>query len=165
MGLEVKNLISISASKKAIGCFKYVLAVFAGFLLLASLPAYSAEIGEKAKVGSQPDEETKTYIQKLEKRISDLESLVNSLLKGEKKTPAAAQNPRFPKQKTRKKLRERMNGKNRLLKLILQKRGMMRQGGDLQSLRRGKGNQRLRQQKKRKRQKIKQNLTFQGNTS
>ena len=89
MGLEVKNLVSSSVQKKAIGCFKHVLAVFAGFLLLASLPAYSAEIGEKAKVGSQPDEGTKTYIQKLEKRVSDMESLVNSLLKGEKTTPAA----------------------------------------------------------------------------
>ena len=87
MGLEVKSLISISVQHKALIYCKYILAAFIGFLLFASLPAYSAEIGEKAKVGSQPDEETKTYIQKLEKRVSDLESLVNSLLKGEKTAP------------------------------------------------------------------------------
>ncbi|MDP2276737.1 MAG: hypothetical protein Q8K51_00780, partial [Nitrospirota bacterium] len=85
----MKNLVSNSVRQKALISCKYILAAFIGFLLFASLPAYSAEVGEKAKVSSQPDEETKTYIQKLEKRVSDLESLVNSLLKGEKTAPAS----------------------------------------------------------------------------
>lgn len=100
----MKNLINISVQQKAIGCFKDILATFAGFLLLASLPAYSAEISEKTKVSSQPDGETKAYIQKLEKRVSDLESLVNSLLKGEKPVPSdAPPKPAIPEAKEKKK--------------------------------------------------------------
>ena len=105
MGLEVKSLISISTSKEGLMLGKYISGtVVIFFFLFISSSAYTAEIGGKAKVSSQPEEETKTYIQKLEKRVSDLESLVNSLLKGEKMIPAIVPpKPEPPEVKEKKK--------------------------------------------------------------
>jgi hypothetical protein len=69
---------------------KYILGgVFTVFFLYAlSLSAYTAEIDGKGESASQGEEETRMYIRELEKRISDLESLVNSLLQGKKAEPA-----------------------------------------------------------------------------
>ena len=60
MGLEVKSLVSSSTSKKALMLGKYISGtVVIFFFLFVSSSAYTAEIGGKAKVSSQPEEETK----------------------------------------------------------------------------------------------------------
>jgi hypothetical protein len=80
MELGVKSVMNIN-KKKTISFARYILttASIIFFLIASSLSAYAAEIEKKGK-DSRTDDETKMYIQKLEKRISDLESLVNKLL-------------------------------------------------------------------------------------
>jgi hypothetical protein len=72
----------MSIEKKKTTIFRYILiTTFMVFsLIISSLSAYAA---------SPLDDETKAYIQKLEKRVSDLESLVNKLLHEKKPAPAA----------------------------------------------------------------------------
>lgn len=68
-------------------------------ILLAPLSAHTEETKEKLITVSQPAEDKQGYIQQLEKRISDLEAIVNTLLK-EKKVPPPAPSGEVPKEKT-----------------------------------------------------------------
>ncbi|RJQ52164.1 MAG: hypothetical protein C4526_08710 [Nitrospiraceae bacterium] len=67
-------------------------------IVLAPLSAYTEETKENLKAVSQPAEETQVYIQQLEKRISDLEAIVNTLLE-EKKIPSPVPSGEVPKEK------------------------------------------------------------------
>lgn len=76
---------------------KFFVAALLG-ILFVPLSAYTEETKENVKTVSQPAEDTQGHIQQLEKRISDLEAIVKSLLE-EKKMPSTLPPEEAPQEK------------------------------------------------------------------
>jgi len=80
--------------------------IFAAFLFLNPQKATAAEAGKKQganisqkKNAGMADGETRDYIKKLEKRISDLETLINKLLEGKQISAPAPKEPSVAEEK------------------------------------------------------------------